>query len=471
MPIEATRCRRDSSIWRRSCRDASINCYYLLTDQHTYQVRFKGDWKKDSALAKWYGFLVANVTDSFWVYFSIRLVFKFYTAAVVNLFPGAVGCAMLSGFLFMEMIVVTCKQPHRDNWQNRVQPVTFLLNFLSSLGVTVSVVLPAIPDIELPEWLLDPMLMFMLVTATSLQLCLSLIESLSVGICGLLGPMSAPAGQFAGFMRARFERIGLTRSSKRVGASLSSMKSVNKAPVVILEVKSAGQEKSKEMEAMEEGVEVDGDIRVANGERGMSTADAQSNAACNSAAVTIKSHEPKETVLFASSGVRMLHGNDLTLTAPVQTMDRESALRHSAVACKAASIICNTSEGSEGDVEKKVATKTQVDKSCRLLEVVRRLNESGVTNTGGGGGEGYNGVQQPSWPRLPRLSGLQAPLISRFIGPSDDDDRQRVFGLAMPVLPASEQRQMMPERPEFPYVSVVPVAPKLEVPKGGLPLP
>ena len=421
-----------------------------------YQLRFKGDWKKDSVLAKWWGFLVANVTDSLWVYFAVRLVFKFYTAAVVNLLPGPVGSAMLSGFLFFEMIIIVINQPHRDNWQNRVHPITFLLNFLCSLGIFISVVLPTIPNAVIPEWLLGPLLMFMLVAATSLQLCLSLVETFSVGICALLGPTSAPAKSFAGFMWARFERIGLTRSSKRVNASLANTRSVSNASMVILTGKIDEDKKNKEMEANEKDIEANEIKGVTGSKRDQIRAEARCDAPygmSNSARIVEASvhQEPTDAILFgglfASTGVRRLQGNDIILTPQLKILR------------KALSPSCDTSEAREANDQDTDAGPTRPDKA-RLLEVVRNLNNSGVVTTAGEDAGG-DAVQQLTWPGLPSLSSLWEPFAKTA-------DADRTLGFPMSTLPQFAAGQMH-ERLELPHISTVPIPPRLETPKGGLP--
>jgi len=58
-----------------------------------FAMRFSGDWAKHSALARFWGFLVANFSSTMWIYFSMKLFGKLLNAFVTNVIPGSFSAA------------------------------------------------------------------------------------------------------------------------------------------------------------------------------------------------------------------------------------------------------------------------------------------------------------------------------------------------------------------------------------------
>ena len=112
----------------------SVKNRALAWFQMWYTLRFAGDWKKDSAVAKFWGFLVANVTGSLWQFCVFKLISKLYAALVVNFAKGLSGGIMMTAFLALEGLIVAWSKPNRDHWQNIVGPCSIFCNRLSSAG-------------------------------------------------------------------------------------------------------------------------------------------------------------------------------------------------------------------------------------------------------------------------------------------------------------------------------------------------
>ena len=186
----------------------------LACFQMGYMLRFAGDWKKDSTHAKFWGFLVGNVGESLWPFFAFKLLFKCYAALVVNFAAGTTGGMLVSGFLAVEGIIVMLKAPHRDNWQNIMQPLSVLCNMLSCLGLTLSVMLPSV------QWLEGPYIMYLLSAATALQLLILWYDSFISKIILALGNLAPVLCGLGTSMKTRFKRIALTRSAKQASAVL-----------------------------------------------------------------------------------------------------------------------------------------------------------------------------------------------------------------------------------------------------------
>ena len=220
------------------------------------------------------------------------------------------------------------------------------------------------------------------------------------------------------------------------------------------------------MAAIEESIDVEETEGTVNCDFELSRADTRRAAAYDAdtgaGIIEIQAHqEPRDAILcgglFMSTSARRLLGNDITLTPPIQAVDRESAL----TAHRAASRLCNTSQTRAGIWDERGAAERQPDKT-RLLEVIRNLNNSGVVATTGVGA-GADDVQQ-----LP-FSGLSGGLSS--LRASWVESADGVLDVPMTGLAQFGPWQMR-ERWEFAelrYVSIVQIPPKVETPKGGLP--
>jgi hypothetical protein len=139
----------------------------LLSDR-----RFRGDWVKKTAEAKFWGFFVEN-TGGMWYFCALGPILKLLVPAILNWTNGILNAVMIVCILWGYGIISFFLHGHRDNLINVGGAFIDLGNALAVSFTALHVILPK--DM-VPTWIDGPIAMYCLLASTILSVLIAIAE-------------------------------------------------------------------------------------------------------------------------------------------------------------------------------------------------------------------------------------------------------------------------------------------------------
>ncbi len=148
----------------------------LLSDR-----RFRGDWVKKTAEAKFWGFFVEN-TGGMWFSCALGPTLKLLIPAILNWTNGILNAVMIVCILWGYGIISFFLHGHRDNLINVGGA---LIDLGNALAVTFTAVHVILPKYMVPTWINGPLALYCLLASTILSVLIAIAEPLAQALAAV----------------------------------------------------------------------------------------------------------------------------------------------------------------------------------------------------------------------------------------------------------------------------------------------
>ena len=112
----------------------------------------RGSWEDNKSTAYW-GFLMADYCQSFWIY-SLWLLFKrLWMSMALNWFDGPINAAFTSAVQFLDMGLLLYFRPYVSRKTELTETLGSITNTLSFLAISLPIIVG--PDFPMPSWMGD----------------------------------------------------------------------------------------------------------------------------------------------------------------------------------------------------------------------------------------------------------------------------------------------------------------------------
>ena len=132
-----------------------------------------GEWSLSTPRARFWSFCTDNFSTFAWQMLCMTMLSKFFSALILNCAPGVTGGFLMISFHLFEALLVFKMAPMKDNWQNYVHPLCYILNATSILLVALCSLLS---HISIPQQ--SMIAMMIIVASTGIEMILILFDPL-----------------------------------------------------------------------------------------------------------------------------------------------------------------------------------------------------------------------------------------------------------------------------------------------------